>query len=240
MNTISSGIPEETSGTDLEQHTAQSSQSASTAKQQSGAARVSRYLLALLIVVVLALVGLVVWGVGQIGAAQGDAQAARADAQRAQAAVQGAQATEQTAQSDTAAVRASLVRLDALRLAAEANNLRIEGGPNELIALLSIRSMNMQSSPQGDTALSAAARLAYPVRQFTGHTDEVHGVAISPDGKYLATAAADRTAALWDLATGKQLHVFTGYTDWSKLSSSPPTASICSRPVRTGPCASGM
>jgi Tol biopolymer transport system component/dienelactone hydrolase len=44
--------------------------------------------------------------------------------------------------------------------------------------------------------------------QFLGHTGEIKGVAFSPDSKYLATSASDHTARLWDVATGKQLHVF--------------------------------
>jgi len=35
------------------------------------------------------------------------------------------------------------------------------------------------------------------VRRFTGHKDEVHEVAFSPDGKYILTASSDGTARLW-------------------------------------------
>jgi WD40 repeat protein len=33
-------------------------------------------------------------------------------------------------------------------------------------------------------------------RTLTGHTQKVHGVAFSPDGRLLATASADNTAQL--------------------------------------------
>ena len=39
-----------------------------------------------------------------------------------------------------------------------------------------------------------------------GHKGAVHAVALDRDGKTLATAGADKTVRLWDLATGQQLH----------------------------------
>src|SRR5262245_10081765 len=42
----------------------------------------------------------------------------------------------------------------------------------------------------------------------TGHTDEVVGMALSGDGKYVVTASKDGTAILWDAASGKKLQYF--------------------------------
>src|SRR5262249_61150334 len=54
-----------------------------------------------------------------------------------------------------------------------------------------------------------------PGEQVTlrGHTDQVFYVSYSPDGKLLATCSQDRTARLWDVATGKVLRTFEGYQD---------------------------
>jgi WD40 repeat protein len=48
---------------------------------------------------------------------------------------------------------------------------------------------------------------------LTGHTDEVWGVAFRPDGRLLATTSFDKTARLWNPATGDCLRTLTGHTD---------------------------
>jgi sugar lactone lactonase YvrE len=49
-------------------------------------------------------------------------------------------------------------------------------------------------------------------RTLTGHTGYVWGVAFSPDGRLLATAGHDKTARVWDPATGGHLRTLTGHT----------------------------
>ncbi len=48
-------------------------------------------------------------------------------------------------------------------------------------------------------------------RVLTGHAFDVRGVAFSPDGTLLATASADKTARLWDTATGQATRTLTGH-----------------------------
>ena len=48
---------------------------------------------------------------------------------------------------------------------------------------------------------------------LTGHTNQVLGVAFSPDGRLLATASIDTTAKVWDPATGDCLRTLTGHAE---------------------------
>jgi serine/threonine protein kinase len=52
------------------------------------------------------------------------------------------------------------------------------------------------------------------VTTLTGHSDVVRSVAISPDGKMLASGSADKTIKLWNLANGQAIRTLTGHKDW--------------------------
>jgi WD40 repeat protein len=47
-----------------------------------------------------------------------------------------------------------------------------------------------------------------PIRTFRGHEMDVYGLAFSPDGKLLASASADHTFKVWDVATGGEVPAF--------------------------------
>ena len=49
------------------------------------------------------------------------------------------------------------------------------------------------------------------VRILSGHRGMVNAVAVSPDGRHAVTGSTDRTAAVWDLATGRRLHELAGH-----------------------------
>lgn len=48
-------------------------------------------------------------------------------------------------------------------------------------------------------------------RKFEGHFDALYAVAISPDGKLLATGSYDQKIKLWDIATGAEIRTLTGH-----------------------------
>jgi WD40 repeat protein len=48
--------------------------------------------------------------------------------------------------------------------------------------------------------------------EFQAHSGSVYAIAFSPDGKVLATGAADRTTKLWDFPSGAPLRTLMGHT----------------------------
>lgn len=59
---------------------------------------------------------------------------------------------------------------------------------------------------------SLAAGPVGEIKKFEGHTDEIKGVAFSPDGRYGVSGGLDQTVRVWDLAAGKEERVLRGHT----------------------------
>jgi WD40 repeat protein len=55
------------------------------------------------------------------------------------------------------------------------------------------------------------------VETYTGHTDEVNAIDLSPDGNYMATASSDKTIQIWDLSTSKAVKKLEGF-EWKVTS----------------------
>jgi WD40 repeat protein len=56
------------------------------------------------------------------------------------------------------------------------------------------------------------------IRSFTGHTDPIRSVALSPDGKALVSTSDDHTIRFWNLETGETVKTIEGIRGRSSLS----------------------
>jgi WD40 repeat protein len=55
------------------------------------------------------------------------------------------------------------------------------------------------------------------VATFGGHTDVVYAVAMSPDGKYVATGSFDNTVKLWEATPAREIKTFGGKEGHQKM-----------------------
>ena len=161
--------------------------------------RRQRYVLVAVVIglVVSSSLGVVAWGQRNQALDEANARAtaqAQTEQQR-QVAVQQRQAADE--QRNIAVSR---------QLAADAIN-QIDSQQLDEGMLLAV-----EANGQTDTmdARSSLLRLILYTPQLrfiiAGHSDKVSGVAVSPDGKTVASASSDGTIGLWDTATGKASH----------------------------------
>ena len=114
------------------------------------------------------------------------------------------------ADANAATAQANFTRAEAQRLASRANQMLLEHGNSEVIALLALRSLRLQYSAEGDAAIAGVARQPLPILELRGHTGTVRAIAYTPDGAAAISAGDDLTARMWDLKTGQEIRRFLG------------------------------
>ena len=67
-----------------------------------------------------------------------------------------------------------------------------------------------------------------PPADIAGHTDEVWALALSPDGKYLASGGKDRRVGVWDVEKEEWVKGFGGHRDCISVSLVYCAALMCS------------
>ena len=104
----------------------------------------------------------------------------------------------------------SLNHSEAQRLAGEANQLILKQGNPELIALLALRSLKLEYTPQGDEAIEGAARMDYPTGILYHVTDASFiTLARSNDLRFIASGTINGDIHVWDIKSGQEIRQFT-------------------------------
>jgi WD40 repeat protein/serine/threonine protein kinase len=111
-----------------------------------------------------------------------------------------------------AIAESNFARAESQRLAAEANSLLQRHESPELAALLALRGLQTAYTEQAEIALERAARFDYGSIGLL-HSDSILRLALSPDGRTLATGDETGVTRLWDVNTGTMLNEFKDHTD---------------------------
>ncbi|MFG2821682.1 AAA family ATPase, partial [Kitasatospora sp. NPDC048365] len=102
------------------------------------------------------------------------------------------------------------------RLEARRDLLALDASSWQQEDLARIISHTPPATPTTPLTSRWATRRIHPARVHTlmGHTGSVTAVAViaGPDGPLAVTTSSDRTAIVWNLATGRRLHTLTGHT----------------------------
>lgn len=135
------------------------------------------------------------------------AQAAEAEAKSALATAESERSAKESAlvrvTSESAAKDEALRRAEAHRLAALSNS-RLAASPGQAL-LLAIEAERTLGSEVTRQAVWEALCETRERRSFIGHSGAVVSVALNPDGNLALTAGRDRTARLWEVATGREI-----------------------------------
>ncbi len=172
--------------------------------------RSRQFLRALVVVLAAATLG----ALALTGVALNQSQIAERNAATAAAAE--AEAVVQAELAATAAAVAEANAAEARSLAFASGAQLALSGRNTDLALALALAANRAGQPTLST-LRTLAEAAYAPgvrRVFTGHTDRVTSVAVSPDGQRALSGSRDSRVILWDVGSGQPIRQLEGHGDW--------------------------
>ena len=191
--------------------------------------------LTVVLVVLMAVAGLALWQWGEAETQRQLADERATTAEAAEAAAESAadalatevvvretaEAAALDAKATAEAARAKAVkektRADSLRLAAQASLRR----DPQLSLLLAAEAMGITRTVQAEDALRQAVAAARVRNILSLHTKRVNTLAVSSNGRWLATTGDDGTVRLWEAVTGLQLTTLEPGGEVSVLALSP-------------------
>ena len=114
-------------------------------------------------------------------------------------------------QARSAALQAQLRSLTQTA-AARLRNADVRGAMGTILEVLPHRGTTRLYTPEALSVFQEARAADAEILAITGHTDAVRRAAFSPDGRQIVTASFDKSARIWDTATGRQLRLLSGHT----------------------------
>jgi WD40 repeat protein/DNA-binding SARP family transcriptional activator len=124
---------------------------------------------------------------------------AEAEKQRAE---EQAHAAQQLRQEREVAEQQARLATSRELAAAAVSNLQVDP---ERSVLLALQALSKADTLEAQNSLHQALPELHILQTIPAHDSAVTGVAFSPDGTRIATSSADKTAKVWDAATGKLL-----------------------------------
>ena len=122
-----------------------------------------------------------------------------------------AQAARATSENDAKIAEANFIRAERVRLAAQAENAINNGRTGNIVALLALQSLKYGYSAEADAALLRSYDQGFVIRTFKGDDGWLTDISYAPNGKTFVTSSINRTASIWDVATGKEILKLVGH-----------------------------
>jgi WD40 repeat protein/serine/threonine protein kinase len=110
----------------------------------------------------------------------------------------------------------NFITAERVRLAAQARVLLDSGESTELVALLALRSLSLDYSPEADQALLQAYSSGFPIfsYQHTAIISSNSGIISNDGSNHFLVGTNDNKILMWNLQTGQMDRVFSGHREW--------------------------